>query len=126
MKRFLQYSIHPYPYLLILLSLQQVDLIFSSTNPLLDLQQLYPKILDIKLHHICFSFLSDNREYFSKQKSLSNNREYFSKQKSRSNNREYFSKQKFNRYLNPYPYLLILLSLQQLNLIFPSTNPLLG
>ena len=40
-----------------------------------------------------------------------------------SNNREYFSKQKFNRYLNPYPCLLILLSL---NLIFFSTNPLLG
>jgi len=36
-----------------------------------------------------------------------------------SNNREYFSKQKFNRYLNPYPYyLLILLVLQQLNLLF--------
>jgi len=37
-----------------------------------------------------------------------------------SNNREYFSKQKFNRYFNlyPYPYLLILLGLQQLNLIF--------
>jgi len=43
-----------------------------------------------------------------------------------SNKREYFSKQKFNRYLNPYPYLLILLSLQQLNLIFLSINPLLG
>jgi len=36
-----------------------------------------------------------------------------------SNNREYFSKQKFNRYLNPY-YLLILLGLQQLNLLFQS------
>jgi len=36
-----------------------------------------------------------------------------------SNNCEYFSKQKFNRYLNPYPYyLLILLGLQQLNLLF--------
>jgi len=35
------------------------------------------------------------------------------------NNREYFSKQKFNRYLNSYPYyLLILLGLQQLNLSF--------
>ena len=41
-----------------------------------------------------------------------------------SNNRESFSKQNFNRYLNPYPYLLILLSL---NLIFfPSINHLLG
>ena len=36
-----------------------------------------------------------------------------------SNNREYFSRQKFNRYLNPYPYyLLILLGLQQLNILF--------
>jgi len=26
-----------------------------------------------------------------------------------SNNREYFSKQKFNRYLNPYPYYLLIL-----------------
>jgi len=34
-----------------------------------------------------------------------------------SNNPEYFSKQKFNRYFNPYPYyLLILLGLEQLNL----------
>ena len=36
-----------------------------------------------------------------------------------SNNREYFSRQKFNRYLNPYPYyLLILLGPQQFNLLF--------
>jgi len=36
-----------------------------------------------------------------------------------SNNRKYFSKQEFNRYLNPYTYyLLILLSLKQLNLLF--------
>ena len=36
-----------------------------------------------------------------------------------SNNREYFSKQKFNRYLNPYLYyLLILLGMQQLNILF--------
>jgi len=36
-----------------------------------------------------------------------------------SNNCEYFSKQKFNRYHNPYSYyLLILLGLQQFNLLF--------
>ena len=35
------------------------------------------------------------------------------------NNHEYFSKQNFNKYLNPYPYyLLILLGMQQLNLLF--------
>jgi len=45
-------------YLLILLSLQQLNLIFPSTNPLLGLQQLYPKTLALNLHHICFSFLS--------------------------------------------------------------------
>jgi len=63
-----------YPYLLILLSL---NLIFSLHY----LQQLYPKILALILHHICFSFLYNNREYFSKQKS--------------------------NRYFNPYPYYFI-------------------
>ena len=55
----------PNPYLLILLSL---NLIFLSTNPLLGLQQLYPKILARNLHHICFSFLSNNHEYFFKAK----------------------------------------------------------
>ena len=65
---------YPYPHLLILLSL---NLIFSLHY----LQQLYPKILALILHHICFSFLSNNREYFSKQK--------------------------YNRYFNPYPYYFI-------------------
>jgi len=55
---------------------------------LLCLQQLYLKILALNLHHMFFISLSNNLEYFSKQK--------------------------FNRYLNYYPYyLLILLGLQQ-------------
>jgi len=54
-----------YTYLLILLNFNLI--FFSSINPLLGLQQLYPKILALNLHHICFSFLSNNREYFSKQ-----------------------------------------------------------
>jgi len=44
-----------YSYLLILLSLNLI--FFPSTNPLLGLQQLYPKIFALNLHHICFLFL---------------------------------------------------------------------
>jgi len=67
----------------------------EKINPyLLGLQQLYPKILALFASYMFFISLFNNRKYF-------------------------FSKQKFNRYLNPYPYyLLILLGLQQLNLLF--------
>jgi len=45
------WEILKYSYLLILLSLQQLNLIFSSINPSLGLQQLNPKILALNLHH---------------------------------------------------------------------------